>query len=319
MKKKIIFMYSGQGSQYYQMGKELYENHQQFKFWMDKCDEIVQPIINASLIEILYRGKGKGEPFDNVLHTKPALLCIQYSLTKVLKDMGIQPDFLMGYSVGELVAAVVSEAISLEDGIRLAVDIARLTDEKTQPAAMLAVMGSKSLMTDFPDLFHDSWLTAENFDENFVVSGLPQAIQHLHEGLNKKTIMSQILPVKYGFHTELIDPIEEECKQLVRDTPVSTTKTPMISSLNEGIVQKLDGDYLWKAIRYPVNFQQTIRRILDTGDYIFIDVGPSGTLATFVKYILIPGSDSATLQVLNQFGRDLINIDRLKANLQSNV
>ncbi|GAA0894702.1 acyltransferase domain-containing protein [Fulvivirga kasyanovii] len=319
MKKQIIFMYSGQGSQYYQMGKELYENHSKFRQWMDQCNEIVQPIIKTSLTDILYRGKGKGEPFDNVLHTKPALLCIQYSLTKVLNEMNIQPDFLMGYSVGELVAAVASEAVSLEDGIRLAVDIARLTDEKTQPAAMLAVMGQKSLMTDYSELFHDCWLTAENFTENFVVSGLPLTIQQLHGELNKKSIMSQILPVKYGFHTELIDPIEEECKQLVHHVSISAPKVPMISSLNEGIVQQPDGDYLWKAIRHPVNFHQTVRRVLDTGDYIFIDVGPSGTLATFVKYILPPDSGSVSLQVLNQFGRDLLNIDRLKANLLSHT
>lgn len=312
-------MYSGQGSQYYQMGKELYENHQEFRFWMDHCNEIVQPIIKTSLIDILYRGKGKGEPFDNVLYTKPALLCIEYSLTKTLKEMGIQPDFLMGYSVGELIAAVVSEAISLEDGIQLAVDIARLTDEKTRPAGMLAIMGSKSMMTGFPDLFHNCWLTAENFKENFVVGGLPHTIQHLHESLNKKTILSQILPVKYGFHTELIDPIEEECKQLVREVKLSAPKTPVISSIKAGLVQEFNADYLWKAIRYPVNFEQTVNRVLETGDYIFIDVGPSGTLATFVKYILSLGSDSLSLQVLNQFGRDMSAIEKLKTSLLSNT
>src|SRR3954471_5340073 len=105
MKKQIIFMFSGQGSQYYQMGKELYEKNAQFKHWMDHCDEIVSPLIQTSLIEVLYRGKGKSESFDNILYTNPALLCVEYSLFKVLNSMGVQPDFLLGYSLGEIIAA----------------------------------------------------------------------------------------------------------------------------------------------------------------------------------------------------------------------
>lgn len=308
-------MFSGQGSQYYQMGKELYEQHKQFRYWMDHCNEMVSPLIKTSLIDVLYRGKGKSDPFDNILYTNPALLCIQYSMFNVLKEMDIQPDFLMGYSIGELNAAVVSEAICLEDGIRLAFDIGKLTNEKTKPANMLAIMGSKSIITDFSDIFHNCWLTAENFQDNFVVSGVPHAIKDLHEILKKKNIMSQILPVNYGFHTELIDPIEENFKKLVKNIHISPTRIPMISSLTEGVVEELDGDYLWKAIRYPVNFEETVKKIEQTGNYIFIDIGPSGTLSTFVKYILSPNSSSVSLQMINQFGRDLNTIEKLKTCL----
>src|SRR5688500_6161604 len=135
--KRIIVMFSGQGSQYYQMGKELYEKNRQFRYSMDLCDEMVSPLIRASLTDVLYRGKGKGESFDNILYTNPALLCVEYSLFSVLSGMGIQPDYIMGYSLGELTASVVSGAISLEDGIQLAVDTARLAEEKTLPAEML--------------------------------------------------------------------------------------------------------------------------------------------------------------------------------------
>lgn len=308
-------MFSGQGSQYYQMGKELYEQHKQFRYWMDHCNEMVSPLIKTSLIDVLYQGKGKSDPFDNILYTTPALLCIQYSMFNVLEEMDIQPDFLMGYSIGELNAAVVSGAICLEDGIRLAFNIGKLTNEKTKPANMLAIMGSKSIITDFPDVFLNCWLTAENFSDNFVVSALPNTIKDLHEILKKKNIMSQILPVNYGFHTELIDPIEEDFKKLVKNIHISPTRIPVISSLKEGIVRELDGDYLWKAIRYPVNFEQTVKRIEQTGDYIFIDVGPSGTLSTFVKYILSPNSFSISIQTINQFGRDLSAIEKLKTCL----
>ncbi|WP_106794047.1 acyltransferase domain-containing protein [Aquimarina sp. Aq78] len=315
MNKQIICMFSGQGSQYYEMGKELYEHNEQFRYWMDHCNEIVFPLIGTSLIDVLYRGKRKSEPFDNILYTNPALLSIQYSMFKLLKGMNIQPDFLMGYSMGELHAAVVSGAISLEDGIRVSVDIAKLVHEKTQPAGMLAIMGSKSIMIRYPDLFRNCWFTAGNFQENFVVSGLPHTIENLYQNLNKENVISQILPVKYGFHTKLIDPIEEAYKQIFRDIKVVSPEIPVISSLQTGTVRELNGDYVWKAIRNPVNFEQTVERILETEDYAFIDIGPSGTLSTFVKYILPSGSGSISLQMINQFGSDLNVIQKLKTCL----
>jgi acyl transferase domain-containing protein len=308
-------MFSGQGSQYYQMGKELYENHTQFRYWMDHCNEIVQPIIKTSLIDVLYREKGKSESFDNILYSNPALLCVEYSLFNVLKGMDIQPDFLLGYSLGEMIASVVSDAISLEDGIKLTVDIARLAEENTQTAGMLAIVESRTIMSEYPDLFRHCWLTGRNFQANFVVGGLPHTIQQLQRELNKKNITSQILPVKYGFHTELIDSIELSCKQLFRKIKMSSSKVPIISSLKTEIIQELNEDHLWEVIRYPVNFEQTVSEILKTGDYIFIDSGPSGTLATCVKYMLPSNSGSTSLQVMNQFGRDMSSIEKLKTCL----
>lgn len=308
-------MFSGQGSQYYQMGKELYENQAQFRYWMDHCDEMVSPLIQTSLIDVLYRGKGRSESFDRLLYTNPALLCIEYSLVNVLKGMGIQPDFLMGYSIGEVTASVVSGAISLEDGIQLAVDIARLIEEKLRSTEMLSIMESKTIMTELPDLFRHCWLTGTNFQKNFVVCGLSSTIQDIRRGLNKKEMLSQILPVKYGFHTELIDPIEEEFKQLVRKINLLPIKIPIISSLKPEIIQELNENYLWEVIRYPVNFEKTVDRILKKGDYIFIDSGPSGSLATFVKYILPSNSSSISLQMINQFGKDLNSIEKMRTSL----
>jgi bacillaene synthase trans-acting acyltransferase len=319
MNKQIIFMFSGQGSQYYQMGKELYENHEQFRYWMDHCDEMVSPLIQTSLIDILYRSEGKSKPFDRLLYSNPALLCIEYSLFNVLKGMGIEADFLMGYSLGEIIASVVSGSISLKDGIQLVVDLSKFAEEKSKPAEMLAIMESKTLMNEFPELFKDCWLTASNFKANFVVCGFSNTIQALQQNLNKKGITSQLLPVRYGFHTELIDPFETEYKQRVRKIHPLPHKIPIISSLRTEIVRELDEDYFWEVIRYPINFEKTIEQVLKKGDYIFIDVGPSGSMATFVKYILPSDSASISFQMINPFGKDLNSVEKLQASLFKNV
>ena len=308
-------MFSGQGSQYFQMGKELYENHAHFRFWMDRCDEIVSPLIKISLVDVLYQGRPKGEPFDNLLYTNPALLSVEYSLVKVLEGMGVTPDFLMGYSLGELTASVISGVISLEDGFRLVVEMARLAESKTRTAEMLAIMKSKEIMTEFPDLFSNCWLTGSNFADNFVVCGIAGTLQLLKDGLVRKDILYQNLPVKYGFHTELIDPIREEFKQIIRKMKLWPAKIPIISTSRSETVQEFNEDYFWEVIRYPVHFQNTVLQTLKYGDHIFVDAGPGATLATFVKYILPSNSNSVPLQTINQFGRDLNSIERLKTRL----
>ncbi len=311
MSKQVIFMFSGQGTQYYQMGKELYGKHAQFRYWMDHCNEMVAPLIKTSLIDVLYCGKGKGEPFDNILYTNPALLCIEYSMFQVLKGMGLRPDFLLGYSLGEIIAAVASGALSLEDGSRWMVEVAKLVAEKTQEAQILAIIGPKMIMMEFPELFHQCWLTGTNFRENFVVGGLPSAIQPLQAALDKRNILSQLLPVRYGFHTKLIDPVEEDCRRLAGSLKMSPGQVPMISSLAGEVIQDLHREQFWEAVRYPVNFEQAVSVTLKKGDFTFIDVGPSGSLATLVKYILPAGAGSIAIPLMNQFGRDLEAIEKL--------
>ena len=308
-------MFSGQGSQYHQMGKELYESHTHFRFWMDRCDEIVSPLIKGSLVDVLYRGRSKSEPFDNLLYTNPALLGVEYSLAKVLEEMGITPDYLMGYSLGELTASVVSGVISLEDGFRLVVEMARLAEAKTRNAEMIAIMKSQEIMTEFPDCFRNCWLTGSNFANNFVVGGIGGTLQPLKDWLSEKDILFQTLPVKYGFHTELIEPIKEDFKRTIRQINLSRAQIPVISISKRKIVQEFNEDLFWEVIRYPVHFQSAVQEILKNGDYVFVDAGPSATLATFVKYILPQNGKSVILQTINQFGRDLNSMNRLRASL----
>ena len=309
-------MFSGQGSQYYRMGKELYENHPRFKLWMDHCDEMIHPLTQTSLIEILYRKpRNKSEPFDQILYTNPALLCIEYSLTQVLMEMEIKPDYLLGYSLGEIIASVIGCAISLEEGIQVVVEFAKLLKNETRPAGMLAIIESTDIITQFPDLFQKCWLTGKNFQNNFVMSGLSEDIRYLQEALNQKNITSQRLPVNYGFHTELMDPLEEKFKQLVRRINFSSIRIPIISSLKAKVVQKVSDDYFWEVIRQPVEFEKTISWMIQEDDYFFIDVGPSGSLATFVKYLLPANSNSIHMEMMNQFGKDIHSLEKLRSRL----
>jgi len=308
-------MFSGQGSQYYHMGKELYENHPRFKLWMDHCDQIARPLLQKSLIDILYQQHNKSEPFDRLIYTNPALLCLEFSLSKVLMEMDLQPDYVLGYSLGEIIASVVSGVLLLSEGIELVVEFAEIFEKNAQPGGMLAIINSADIIDQYPELFQNCWLAGKNFQSSFVVSGSIENIQILQSELDKKQVISQKLPVNYAFHTKLAEPYEQKFKQLGADFNYVSGKIPIISALKTEQVDKVDETHFWDVLRNPVEFEKTIRKMVSKDDYVFIDLGPSGTLAAFVKYILPSHSNSICLETINQYGKNLSSLEKLKANI----
>ncbi len=316
MDKPIVFMFSGQGSQYYQMGRELYDNHPRFKLWMDHCAEVAEPYLDCLLTDIIYdQSKGKTDPFDTLVYSNPALLSIEYSLTKVLMESGIEPDYLLGYSLGEFSAAVVGGAIDLEEGLELAIAAAKLLDANLPPGGMLAVIETLDIMQSRADWFRGTWLTGRNFAKNFVVGGHAKDLDVLDANLKSIEVMTQRLPVKHGFHTQLLDPVEQDFKALAANVLWNESQVTTWSALKSGPVDELSEDYFWQVIREPVNFDTTISNMLSQGDFCFIDVGPSGTLATSVKYIKPAGNGSTHLETMNQFGKNLRSLDNLLSAL----
>jgi bacillaene synthase trans-acting acyltransferase/trans-AT polyketide synthase/acyltransferase/oxidoreductase domain-containing protein len=151
--KQIVFMFSGQGAQYYQMGRELFDTDPVFRRWMRTCDALARPVIGADLTEIIYGNTlAESAGFDRLLHTHPALLAQGYSLAQALKCRGIEPDYVLGYSLGELIGAVFAGAISLQDGFALVLEQARLVERTTPPARMVAVLNRPELMQEHPKL-----------------------------------------------------------------------------------------------------------------------------------------------------------------------
>lgn len=302
-------MFSGQSSQYHQMGRELYDRHPRFRMWMDYCDEIAQPLIGASLCDVLYRDGDKSRPFDRLLHTNPALIAFEYSLSRVLMEAGAEPAYLLGYSLGELAATIVGGALTLERGITFAIDYAKLIEAESPPATMLAVVDAPDLERRYADRLDDCWVTARNFDRHLVVTGPVASIQPLREALVRDGVLHQVLAVNYGFHTPMQQPLESRVLAMARKLDFEPLRIPFVSS-RDGAVFDRDTDpavwsqHLWSTFRHPVAFDATVRGLLGRGDFHFLDVGPSGTLATFVKYLLPTGSASSFGDVVNPFGRD---------------
>lgn len=306
----VVFMFSGQSSQYFRMGAQLYERHPRFRMWMDHCDEIAAPLIGCSICEVLYGDKNdKAAPFDRLLHTNPALVSFEFSLARVLMEAGATPSHLLGYSLGEVSAAVVGGALSLEQGLEFVVDYARLLESESPPARMMAVIDAPMMETRYAEPFHGCWITARNFDRHVVVTGPVASVQRLQEALLRDGVVHQLLAVKYGFHTPMLEPLKSQVTGMAQKLNFSPLRIPFVSC-EEGSVYDAGtpverwSQHLWSMSRQPVAFDATIKRLLEKGDFHFVDVGPSGTLSTFVKYLLSSTSASTFGDVINAFGRD---------------
>lgn len=317
MATNVVFMFSGQGSQYYQMGRELYQENSRFRQWMDFCDSLAAPELGQSLIDILYENGPSSEPFDTLRYSNPALLSVEYSLARVLMEQGVQPNYVLGYSLGEFTAAVISGAMPIAQCMSVLINYAEFMEAQSPPAGMLAILANEKIVADNPQLFEKCWVTGSNFDGHFVVSGPDNAITLLQHALKDRSVLAQRLPVKFGFHTPMMDTEQAEFLYKASDIAFGRPFIPMISCTS-GFIDSVDSHHLWQAIRQPVKFQPVIQQVLSKlGECCFIDVGPSGTLATFVKYLLPRDTGSSHFEVINQYGKNVVSVNRMLENFRN--
>ncbi len=207
--------------------------------------------------------------------------------------------------------------MSLRDGLELTVGQARLLETRTPNATMIAVVAEPSLMKQRPDLFRDCTLAGHNFASHFVATGKTEVLNRIERVLVDEGTTALVLPISHGFHSHLVDPIREECLTLKTDFAPPTI--PVISCRTMGQIGRYTADHLWQVIRYPIRFYETVQALEKSGPYQYVDVGPSGTMNTFVKYILGRGARSQTILSMNPFGRDLSSIETLVKTLGPDV
>src|SRR6185295_5540327 len=145
---RLAFLFTGQGAQYFGMGQGLYNSHEEFARIIERCDRILEPLLGYSLVSILYSGDEPTVDLAQTLYAQPALFALEYALASVWQSAGLQPDYLIGHSLGEYVAACRAGVFTLEDGLFLVAHRARLMQEYSSSGAMVAVRGSTQLIAE---------------------------------------------------------------------------------------------------------------------------------------------------------------------------
>lgn len=285
--RPVVFMFPGQGTQYVGMARELYDNEPTFREHLDICAEHLIPLLNHDLREVLYpTAAGEAEAsrlLSQTLFTQPALFSIEYALAQLWMSWGVKPTAMIGHSIGEYVAAVLSRVLSLEDALALVAMRGKLMQGLPE-GSMLAVMLSER---ETRSLLHNGLsVAAVNGAKNCVVSGPSNSIQEFHERLNQQDIHSQLLHTSHAFHSEMMEPILEPFTERVRQVELRAPVIPFISNvtgswINAGLTK--DASYWSRHLRQTVRFADGIGEVLTDSERILIEVGPGQTLGALAK------------------------------------
>ncbi len=308
---ETVFLFSGQGSQYFQMGKDLFEKNDVFRDWMLRLDAMAQRTSGRSVIDALYSdAHRKGDPFERLVLTHPAIFMVEYSLAQALMHADVMPDMVLGVSLGSFAAAAVAGFLDAEDALIAAVRQAEALEDCCEPGGMTAVLADPALYgQEF--LRSRSELAAVNFSSHFVVSAKQIELAEVEAGLRRQNVDFQRLPVLFPFHSQWMDRARAPFESFTRSIRWKDGRLPLACCDRTVVLHALSDGFLWDVVRNPIRFRETTARLEQQGARRYIDVGPAGTLATFLKYGLPATTRSTVHAILTPFGAEQKNLSAL--------
>lgn len=284
---QLIFLFPGQGSQYLNMGKCLYETNTVFKNALHACTRLFDLYLDIPLIAVIYpshAGEGEDAVLKDTKYTQPAIFAIEYALASLWMSWGIQPTGFCGHSIGEYVAAHLSGAITLEEATRLVAYRGKLVSELPK-GEMLSVRTSADRAEEM--LTGELSIAAINSPNLCVVAGSAEDIQSYTMALEKEGILYRKLLTSHAFHSSMMDPILDPFKSEVEKINFKAPAIPIYSTVTGKILEEAESvnpAYWTEHLRKTVRFSDAISFIArQHGDVVFLEVGAGNGLSTLIK------------------------------------
>jgi acyl transferase domain-containing protein/acyl carrier protein len=296
-RNKTVFLFSGAGSQYVTMGKGLYEAEAVFRTEMDKGFDLLQQLTGEDYRALFYPTQPGEYRINNMLHAQPAIFLFEYALAQLLLSYGVTPDYMMGHSVGEYVAACLSGVFTFEDALKLVVQRGQLMNSLPE-GAMLSASIQESEARQY--LSAQVSLAAVNGPEQVVFAGSIPAIHALAARLEQQDVSSALLHATHAGHSFMMDPILEKYREAVRAVPCQAPQIPFVSCLTGNLVtaeECMSADYWVRHMRETVRFSDGVATLAAAHDsVVFVELGASNALTTLIRQ---RGSKQTNLTAVN--------------------
>ncbi len=279
--KGIVFVCSGQGPQWWAMGRPLLDQSPIFRETIEACDREFRKYGTWSLLTELMRDEASSRMQQTSI-AQPCLFALQVALAEHWRRLGIRPTAVVGHSVGEIAAAWIAGALTFEDACCVAFHRGRTMDLATSRGGMLAVgltVDEAKQWVDFDR--EDLSIAAMNGPSSLTISGDREAIDSLEKRLSSAGIFARKLAVEYAFHSAHMDPVQGELLRALATIRPRATELQLVSTVTGRTIDgsQLDADYWWRNVRQGVRFADAMRAMAESGWNTLLELGPHPVLA----------------------------------------
>jgi acyl transferase domain-containing protein len=283
LRPKVAFMFTGQGAQYPGMAQELYRTEERFAETIDRIAATMDPEMGCSLTAVLFGAEAR-EYLSNTRYVQPALFSVEYALAELLRHWGVEPNIVIGHSVGEIAAAAFAGVLDLDDAIRFVVARGRLMGGLPEGGRMVALGADLEQVRRWIK-GHEAnvSIATVNGPQAVVVSGTADAVDRVAELAAEAGLRTTSLDVSHAFHSPLMDPILDELSAVAATMTISRARVPIVSNVT-GILHgdRIEPDYWSQHVRQAVLFHAGMEHVVGAGTTLLVEIGPHPTLTPAV-------------------------------------
>ncbi len=284
--RKLVFVFPGQGSQWFGMGQKLLEQEAVFREVVERCDRAMRPHGNWSLLAELTATDAAQSRLNEIDIIQPALFAIQVALAGLWRSWGIEPQAVVGHSMGEVAAAYVAGALSLDDAARVICRRSRLVKRTIGHGLMVAVElsmeAARRVLVGYEDRVS---IAVSNGPTSTVLSGDPAALEAIVDQLQRQDIFCRMVKVDFASHSPQMDPLRDELLKALEGLEARPAPVPIYSTVTGAVSDGLDfaAPYWARNLREPVLFSTAVRQLLENGHDIFLEISAHPILLSSIQ------------------------------------
>jgi amino acid adenylation domain-containing protein len=316
-----VFMFAGQGSQYVEMGRELYRQEPVFREEMDRCFEILNRITKLDLKTVLYPSLSGISPNPNqdinrTENAQPIIFSLEYALAKQLMHWGIVPDAMIGYSFGEYAAACLAGVFSLEDALELISSRGSMMQQHTNGAMLSVPLPEQELIP----LLEEGVSIAIVNEPACIVAGEADSIEKFENKMKQRKLMCMRLKLDFAPHTAGMENSEaiREFEAKLDKIQLQEPDTPLVSGITGDWLEPAEAArhrYWNRHLKETVRFSAGIRRLLEEKKSIFIEIGPGRDLTVLARRYINKDNPQPIIDTIRSAGKNQSDVAYLLRQL----